>query len=260
MWYVFPQLVGLGTSPMATRYGIRGLDEARAYLEHPVLGPRLREHTELVLRVPNRSAHAIFGWPDYLKFCSSMTLFDVVATGAVFARALERCWLNCSFCAAIARWLERLEYRTGVATVLVLTCAVALAFNTALAATFGEATAAALIRRLFLALSMAAVLLLYFASDQSAVAGDCRGAPAGAASTYPSALSVQQHHGRAVADSQRTPPRGIRARGHGGSVSRVDGRQPATRATARRSDPVQTVSRSGEAPPGQPPVHRMARR
>ncbi len=76
MWFVFPQLRGLGSSPTAVHYGISSLEEARAYLRHDVLGPRLRECTRLVNRVPGRSAAQIFGSPDDLKLCSSMTLFS----------------------------------------------------------------------------------------------------------------------------------------------------------------------------------------
>jgi uncharacterized protein (DUF1810 family) len=75
MWFVFPQLRGLGSSPMAYRYGISSLEEARAYLRHDLLGPRLLECTELVNRVQGRSITEIFGSPDDLKLCSSMTLF-----------------------------------------------------------------------------------------------------------------------------------------------------------------------------------------
>jgi uncharacterized protein (DUF1810 family) len=75
MWFVFPQLRGLGGSAMAARYGISSLEEARAYLSHPVLGPRLRECTQLVNGVQGRSIGQIFGSPDDLKLCSSMTLF-----------------------------------------------------------------------------------------------------------------------------------------------------------------------------------------
>ncbi|BBZ39661.1 DUF1810 domain-containing protein [Mycobacterium conspicuum] len=75
MWFVFPQLLGLGGSPMAVRYGISSLEEARAYLGHELLGPRLRECTRLVNQVQGRSVQEIFGSPDDLKLCSSMTLF-----------------------------------------------------------------------------------------------------------------------------------------------------------------------------------------
>jgi uncharacterized protein (DUF1810 family) len=75
MWFVFPQIRGLGSSPIAQRFAISGLDEAVAYLAHPVLGPRLRECTALVNAVDGRSIGDIFGYPDDLKFRSSVTLF-----------------------------------------------------------------------------------------------------------------------------------------------------------------------------------------
>jgi uncharacterized protein (DUF1810 family) len=75
IWFVFPQLRGLGHSPTAVHFGISSLDEACAYLAHPVLGPRLRECARLVARIDSRSADEIFGWPDNLKVRSSMTLF-----------------------------------------------------------------------------------------------------------------------------------------------------------------------------------------
>jgi uncharacterized protein (DUF1810 family) len=75
MWFVFPQLRGLGSSPTAVRYGISSLQEARAYLGHELLGPRLHECTQLVNKVQGRSIAEIFGSPDDLKLCSSMTLF-----------------------------------------------------------------------------------------------------------------------------------------------------------------------------------------
>jgi len=75
IWFVFPQLRGLGRSPTAQHYGISSLDEARAYLAHEVLGPRLRECTRLVAAIDGRSVDDIFGWPDNLKVRSSMTLF-----------------------------------------------------------------------------------------------------------------------------------------------------------------------------------------
>lgn len=91
MWYVFPQLRGLGRSPTARFYAIGGLAEARTYLDHPLLGPRLLECCETVLAVQGRSAHAIFGAPDDLKLRSCATLFAKVApAGSVFERLLER--------------------------------------------------------------------------------------------------------------------------------------------------------------------------
>jgi uncharacterized protein (DUF1810 family) len=75
IWFVFPQLRGLGRSPTAIHYGISSREEAQAYLTHDVLGPRLRECARLVGRIDGRSADDIFGWPDNLKVRSSMTLF-----------------------------------------------------------------------------------------------------------------------------------------------------------------------------------------
>ncbi len=92
MWFVFPQIRGLGSSEMAVRYGISGRDEARAYLDHPVLGERLRECTQMVVDVMGRNAEEIFGYPDNLKFHSSMTLFGEVEGPAerVFHKALKK--------------------------------------------------------------------------------------------------------------------------------------------------------------------------
>jgi len=91
MWFVFPQLKGLGRSAMAQHYGIASAVEAQAYWRHPALGPRLKECTELVLAVEGKTALQIFGSPDDLKFCSSMTLFDrVVQEEPVFGRAIDK--------------------------------------------------------------------------------------------------------------------------------------------------------------------------
>lgn len=91
MWFIFPQIAGLGSSPMARHYAIGSLDEARAYLAHPLLGPRLRTCTAAVNAVAGRSAHAIFGAPDDVKFRSSMTLFHVAAANELcFTEALAR--------------------------------------------------------------------------------------------------------------------------------------------------------------------------
>jgi uncharacterized protein (DUF1810 family) len=79
MWFIFPQLHGLGSSPTARLFAISGIDEAIAYLNHPVLGARLRECTGLVLAVEGKSVSEIFGYPDDLKFHSSMTLFAEAA-------------------------------------------------------------------------------------------------------------------------------------------------------------------------------------
>ena len=91
MWFVFPQLKGLGHSPMAVKYAIGSREEAAAYLEHPVLGPRLRECTELVNRVEGRTLAQIFGYPDDLKFRSSMSLFaGATMENQVFLDALAK--------------------------------------------------------------------------------------------------------------------------------------------------------------------------
>jgi len=91
MWFVFPQIRGLGSSPMAVRFAISGLDEARAYLEHPVLGLRLRECAGIVCEVKGKTVEDIFGYPDDLKFHSSMTLFAKAAAEAgVFGEALKK--------------------------------------------------------------------------------------------------------------------------------------------------------------------------
>jgi len=91
MWFVFPQIAGLGSSEMSRRYAIPSRDEAEAYLDHSTLGPRLRECTGIVNAVDGRSANDIFGSPDDKKFRSSMTLFDAVADDpAPFRMALDR--------------------------------------------------------------------------------------------------------------------------------------------------------------------------
>jgi uncharacterized protein (DUF1810 family) len=91
MWFVFPQLRGLGFSAMAHRYGIESLDEARAYLAHPLLGARLRAATAHLLAIAGKSAHDVFGSPDDLKFRSCMTLFALAAPEeTLFAQALDK--------------------------------------------------------------------------------------------------------------------------------------------------------------------------
>ncbi|MEM5433882.1 DUF1810 domain-containing protein [Paraburkholderia diazotrophica] len=91
MWYVFPQIQGLGESQMAQKFAITSLAEAVAYLQHPVLGPRLREATQAVNGVEGSTIETIFGYPDYLKFRSSMTLFSNAAPGdPIFANALAK--------------------------------------------------------------------------------------------------------------------------------------------------------------------------
>jgi len=91
MWFIFPQIRGLGRSPTAIEFAISGLDEARAYLAHPILGPRLKECTRLVLLVENRPLAQIFGSPDDMKFRSCMTLFAQVSPDDdLFNRALQK--------------------------------------------------------------------------------------------------------------------------------------------------------------------------
>ena len=91
IWFVFPQVVGLGRSEMSRFYGIASLEEARAYLAHPILGTRLRECVEIVLAIPDATALAIFGEIDAIKLRSSMTLFARAAPDDPrFGRVLER--------------------------------------------------------------------------------------------------------------------------------------------------------------------------
>jgi len=91
MWFIFPQLRGLGRSPMSERYAIDSLAQARRYLAHPVLGPRLRECTALVLNVQGKAADEILGGVDALKFRSSVTLFSLCdIPNGVFAQAIEK--------------------------------------------------------------------------------------------------------------------------------------------------------------------------
>jgi len=92
MWFIFPQIDGLGFSSTAKFYAIKSREEARAYLEHPLLGARLRECTEAVLANSDRTIPEIFGYPDDLKFKSCMTLFEAVAEpGSVFEQVLDQC-------------------------------------------------------------------------------------------------------------------------------------------------------------------------
>ncbi len=90
MWFIFPQLKGLGVSPTAQFYGVSGLGEAMAYLSHPTLGPRLEAAVEAVQASPAASLNALFGDPDDLKFRSSMTLFDQAAPAGPYQGALDR--------------------------------------------------------------------------------------------------------------------------------------------------------------------------
>ena len=105
MWYIFPQIAGLGHSAMAQRYAISSLQEAEAYLGHPVLGPRLRECTRLMAEVEGRSALEILGPPDDMKFRSCLTLFNRAAPNdPVFRDALRKYFNGLED----ARTLERL--------------------------------------------------------------------------------------------------------------------------------------------------------
>lgn len=91
MWFIFPQLAALGRSSTAKFYGIADLAEARAYWQHPILGPRLKQVLQILSDQPQDSAHAIFGSPDDLKLCSSLTLYEQVAPDEpLFAHLLER--------------------------------------------------------------------------------------------------------------------------------------------------------------------------
>ena len=104
MWFVFPQIAGLGQSPTSVRFAISSLDEAKAYLAHPVLGPRLRECARLALDVEGRTAREIFGPVDEMKFRSSMTLFAQAARDEdVFQRCLDKYFAGSHDPATLAR-------------------------------------------------------------------------------------------------------------------------------------------------------------
>ncbi|MGE4241223.1 DUF1810 domain-containing protein [Ramlibacter sp.] len=90
MWFVFPQLAALGRSDTAKFYGISGLDEARAYLDHPVLGPRLLECCNVLLNARSASAEEIFGDIDAMKLRSCLTLFEAVSSNPIFTRCIDR--------------------------------------------------------------------------------------------------------------------------------------------------------------------------
>ena len=107
MWFVFPQIAGLGHSPLAQRFAIASRAEAEAYLAHPVLGARLRECTRLVNEIEARDIEEIFGYPDHLKFRSSMTLFaQATNDNGVFVEALRKYFGG----AYDARTLDRLGH------------------------------------------------------------------------------------------------------------------------------------------------------
>jgi uncharacterized protein (DUF1810 family) len=91
MWFVFPQIRGLGTSPTAKRFAVSSIAEAQAYLGHPILGSRLRECTRLVTEIEGRTIAEIFGYPDDLKFRSSMSLFaKATPDNRLFTRAIAK--------------------------------------------------------------------------------------------------------------------------------------------------------------------------
>jgi len=91
MWFVFPQIKGLGHSALAVKYALSSREEAQAYAAHPLLGPRVRECTRLVTAVEGLSIEQIFGYPDFLKFRSSLTLFaQVTSDNQVFLAALQK--------------------------------------------------------------------------------------------------------------------------------------------------------------------------
>lgn len=91
IWYIFPQVAGLGSSSMAERYAIKSRREADAYLQHPVLGPRLIECTHALLGLTGKTAEEVMGYPDYLKLKSSMTLFAALSkSGSPFHKVLDR--------------------------------------------------------------------------------------------------------------------------------------------------------------------------
>jgi uncharacterized protein (DUF1810 family) len=111
IWFVFPQWRGLGSSAMANRYAIASRAEAAAYLDHPVLGPRLRECVRLITEVQGRAIGEIFGYPDDLKFRSSMTLFaQATPDNAVFTDALRKYFAG----ALDPATLDRLQGQSGL--------------------------------------------------------------------------------------------------------------------------------------------------
>jgi uncharacterized protein (DUF1810 family) len=91
MWFIFPQIRGLGQSPVSQLYAIQGLEEAQQYMTHPVLGARLRECAQALLDIEDRTAQDIFSYPDDLKLRSSMTLFESVAgPTSIFGKVLDK--------------------------------------------------------------------------------------------------------------------------------------------------------------------------
>jgi uncharacterized protein (DUF1810 family) len=107
IWFIFPQVEGLGHSATAHHYAIRAREEAAAYIAHPLLSARLLECTELVLSHVGKTANQIFGSPDNLKFCSSMTLFAAVSSRSIFQAALDQFYMGVqdgSTLAILAKW------------------------------------------------------------------------------------------------------------------------------------------------------------
>ena len=90
MWYIFPQLQGLGMSSTAQYYGVRGIEEAKRFIAHPVLGRNLREISGALLALDTNDPAAVMGWPDNLKLCSCMTLFEA----ARMSRYSAQCWIS----------------------------------------------------------------------------------------------------------------------------------------------------------------------
>jgi uncharacterized protein (DUF1810 family) len=90
MWYIFPQIEGLGLSPMSRQYSIKSAAEARAYFDHPILGPRLQECATVVYDIAGRSAFEILGAPDDMKLRSSATLFASISGGGIFEQLIQK--------------------------------------------------------------------------------------------------------------------------------------------------------------------------
>jgi uncharacterized protein (DUF1810 family) len=94
MWFVFPQIIGLGNSPTSILYSIKSINEAKAYLSHSILGPRLAECSSAVLKGTATSAEQIFGSIDAVKLCSSLTLFDYLSPGTMFSEVIGKYFDN----------------------------------------------------------------------------------------------------------------------------------------------------------------------
>ena len=109
IWYVFPQMLGLGHSCYANLYGIKNKDEAEEYLKHKILGKRLREVTSALLKHEGKSAEDIFGYPDTMKVKSSMTLFDTICPDDIFAQVLHK-FYDGKKCKLTLEMLEKRRY------------------------------------------------------------------------------------------------------------------------------------------------------